>query len=381
MNDAERLKSLLETLHKQAGVDAETYASIERRLKRAQQPPGKDEQGRTKIIFYDAKSYDMTSFEQHNAERFAFKSLDCSLDAHTAELAKGYSVVCIFVNDVCDASVVQSLAEFGVKLIALRCAGYNNVDLAACRRYGIDVVRVPAYSPHAVAEHTVALIMMLNRKLHRAYLRNSTGQFVLEGLVGFDMFGKTVGVVGTGKIGRCLIDILGGFGCRVLAFDKYPDEEIGRLKHVEYTDMLTLEHESDIISLHTPLTPETHYLINDASIANMKDGVMLINTSRGALVDTKALIAGLKSKKIGCAGLDVYEEEADIFFHDISGEILSDDVFARLLTFNNVVITSHQAFLTDEALSNIAETTLTNVEEFVSGKRGDKLTNMVSVDS
>lgn len=377
MNDAERLKALLETLQKQSGLDAETYASIKRKLKRASQPPGLDEQGKTKVVFYDAKSYDMASFERQNSEQFNFKALDCALDSHTAELAKGFSVVCIFVNDCCDESTVKRLAEMGVKLIALRCAGYNNVNLDACQRYGIDVVRVPAYSPHAVAEHTIALIMMLNRKLHRAYIRNSTGQFLLEGLVGFDMFGKTVGVVGTGKIGRCLIDILGGFGCKVLAFDKYPDENVGNLAHVEYTDMLTLERESDIISLHTPLTPETHYLISEESIANMKDGAMIINTSRGALLDTKALIAGLKSGKIGSAGLDVYEEEADIFFHDISGEILSDDVFARLLTFNNVVITSHQAFLTDEALSNIAETTLLNINEFVAGKRGENLTNRV----
>lgn len=341
-------------------------------------PPGEDEQGRLKIALYDAKSYDIHSFEGHNKGRYHLKALDCPLDSHTAELAKGFQVVCVFVNDNCDALTIKTLAERGVKLIALRCAGYNNVDLKACIEHNIDVVRVPAYSPHAVAEHTVALMLMLNRKLHRAYIRNSTGQFLLEGLVGFDMHGKTVGVIGTGKIGRCVIDILLGFGCKVLAFDKYPDQATGLRKHVSYTDMQTLERESDIITLHTPLTPDTQYLIDAESIDAMRKGVMLINTSRGALVDTKALIAGLKSEKIGSAGLDVYEEEADIFFHDISDEILDDDVFARLLTFNNVVITSHQAFLTREALSNIAQTTLSNIDEFCSGKRAKELTNIVT---
>ena len=261
--------------------------------------------------------------------------------------------------------------------MALRCAGFNNVDLAACREHGLSVVRVPEYSPYAVAEHTVGLMLMLNRGLHRAYERNRAGYFVLEGLTGFDMRGKTVGVVGTGRIGRCTVDILLGFGCRVLAFDKYPSEELGRREGVEYVDLERVWAESDIISLHVPLFPETHHLVNPSTIAQMKDGVMLINTSRGGLVDTRALIEGLKTGKIGSAGLDVYEEEAGIFFHDMSDQVLSDDVLARLMTFRNVVVTSHQAFLTHEALGNIADTTLASIAEFENGKRGTDLTHAV----
>ena len=265
----------------------------------------------------------------------------------------------------------------GVQLIALRCAGFNNVDLRACQQQQINVVRVPAYSPYAVAEHTVALILMLNRRLHQAYLRNRAGYFVLDGLTGFDMRGKTVGVIGTGQIGRCLVDILLGFGCRVLAFDKFPNAELTDRPNVQYVDLDQALAESDIISLHVPLFPDTHHLVNTDSIAKMKDGVMLINTSRGGLVDTRALIDGLKSGKIGAAGLDVYEEEAGIFFNDLSVKVLTDDVLARLMTFNNVVVTSHQAFLTHEALANIADTTMMNLEEFAQGKRGAELTNAV----
>jgi D-lactate dehydrogenase len=239
------------------------------------------------------------------------------------------------------------------------------------------VVRVPAYSPYAVAEHTVALMLMLNRRLHQAYQRNRTGYFVLEGLTGFDMRGKTVGVVGTGKIGQCTIDILLGLGCRVLAFDRFPNEEVARRENVQYAPLDELLSKSDIVTLHVPLLPETHHLINASTIKKMKVGVMLINTSRGGLVDTPALIRGLKSGKIGFAGLDVYEEEAGVFFHDITDKVLTDDVLARLMTFNNVVVTSHQAFLTHEALANIAETTFANIREFEEGKRGAELTNAV----
>jgi D-lactate dehydrogenase len=281
------------------------------------------------------------------------------------------------VNDTCDATVVESLASLGVQLIALRCAGFNNVDLKACQQHGLSVTRVPAYSPYAVAEHTVALMMMLNRRLHQAYQRNRAGYFVLDGLTGFDMRGKTVGVVGTGKIGQCTIDILLGFGCRVLAFDKFPSDDLAARDNVDYVALDQLFSNSDIITLHIPLFAETHHLIDTSAIQQMKHGVMLINTSRGGLVDTPALIEGLKSRKIGSAGLDVYEEEAGIFFHDISDKVLTDDVLARLLTFNNVVVTSHQAYLTHEALASIAETTLANIDEFAQGRRGADLTNAV----
>jgi D-lactate dehydrogenase len=242
------------------------------------------------------------------------------------------------------------------------------------------VVRVPAYSPYAVAEHTLALMLMLNRRLHQAYQRNRAGYFVLDGLTGFDMRGKQVGVIGTGKIGQCTIDILLGFGCRILAFDKFPNDALAARPHVQYVDMAHLLGHSDIITLHVPLFPETHHLINPSTIKQMKDGVMLINTSRGELVDTKALIDGLKSGKIGYAGLDVYEEEAGVFFHDLSDQVLSDDVLARLMTFNNVVVTSHQAFLTREALTNIADTTLANIDAFKRGKRGAELPNAVRAE-
>lgn len=241
----------------------------------------------------------------------------------------------------------------------------------------MSVVRVPAYSPHAVAEHTVALMLMLNRHLHQAYLRNRAGAFVLDGLTGFDMYGKTVGVIGTGKIGQCVVQILNGFGCRVLAYDVQENPEVASLPQTEYVGLDALFAQSDIVTLHLPLFEETHHLINSQTIARMKRGVMLINTSRGGLVETVSLIEGLKSGQIGYAGLDVYEEEAGIFFHDISNQVLDDDVLARLMTFNNVVITSHQAFLTREALDNIAETTFANIAEYFAGKRGTELTHHV----
>jgi D-lactate dehydrogenase len=377
MNDQERLSALLDKLRSLEGLDEERFRRLTIELARSPTKWGYDDQGRLKVAFFDAKSYECESFDRSNNGRYAIRYVEALLNEDTARAVDGYKVVCIFVNDTCDAPVVEMLAARGVELITLRCSGFNNVDLKACRQHKISVVRVPAYSPYAVAEHTVALMLTLNRRIHLAYQRNRTGHFVLDGLTGFDMKGKTAGVVGTGQIGRCLIDILLGFGCQVLAFDKFPNPELARREGVQYVEMDRLLHESDIISLHVPLFPETHHLINGAAIEKMKDGVMIVNTSRGGLVDAKALIDGLKSGKIGSAGLDVYEEEAGIFFHDISDKVLTDDVLARLLTFNNVVVTSHQAFLTREALTNIADTTLTNIEEFETGKRGEALTNAV----
>lgn len=375
MNDQERLEDFIDRIQKRSGLEPVRYQRLVSELESVQAEPGFDEQGRFKLAMFDAKGYDMDSFERHNAGRLSIHPIPARLDRETVAAAADFQAICIFVNDQCDAEVVSILASLGVKLIALRCAGFNNVDLESCRNHDISVVRVPAYSPHAVAEHTVALMLMLNRHLHQAYMRNRTGSFVLDGLTGFDMRGKTVGVVGTGKIGQCVVDILLGFGCRILAFDKYPNEELVGRNNVDYVDLDAIWTESDIITLHVPLFEETHHLISAGSIAHMKNGVMLINTSRGGLVDTRALIEGLKSGKIGSAGLDVYEEEAGIFFNDLSHKVLTDDVLARLMTFNNVVVTSHQAFLTREALANIAETTLMNITEFLEGKRGGELTN------
>jgi D-lactate dehydrogenase len=326
---------------------------------------------------FDARSYDIRSFDERNRQRYAIRYVSAPLTEETAAATSGFKAACVFVNDTCDARVVDAIAAHGVELLALRCSGYNNVDLEACQANKIDVVRVPAYSPHAVAEHTVALMLMLNRRLHLAYLRNRSGLFVLDGLTGFDMRGKTIGIVGTGQIGRCVIDILLGFDCRIFAVDKHVDPLLDAKVHVQYVETERMLRESDIISLHVPLFPETHHIIDEAAISKMKPGVMLINTSRGGLVDTRALIAGLKCGQIGAAGLDVYEEEAGVFFRDLSNKVLTDDVLARLLTFNNVVITSHQAFLTREALANIAETTMANLREYQQGKRGAELTNAV----
>jgi D-lactate dehydrogenase len=264
-----------------------------------------------------------------------------------------------------------------VRLVAMRCAGYNNVDLTACAQLGIPVVRVPAYSPHAVAEHTVALMLSLNRKIHRAHSRVRDGNFSLDGLVGFDLYGRTVGVVGAGKIGQCVIEILKGFGCRVLVFDKYESDALKARLLFDYVGLDELFRESDIITLHAPLFPETRHVINHAAIDKMKRGVMIINTSRGALIDTSALLDGLKSGQIGYAGLDVYEEESDFFFEDYSDRVMTDDLLARLTTFNNVLVTSHQAFLTRDALENIAETTLDNIRAFVDNPDLAQLKNRV----
>lgn len=317
-----------------------------------------------KIAFYDTKNYDRQSFDRLNQiYGFKIKYFDYKLNEDTASLSNGYDVVCAFVNDTLNEEVINVLSDNGVKLIAMRCAGYNNVDFKAA--FGkIHVVRVPAYSPYAVAEHALALLMTLNRKTHKAYSRTRDNNFNINGLQGFDLYQKTVGVVGTGKIGRIFAGICQGVGMKVLAYDKFPNDESG----LTYVDLETLYKSSDIISLHCPLLKDTHHLINEGSIAQMKDGVMVINTSRGGLVDTEALIDGLKSKKIGYAGLDVYEEESEYFFEDMSEEILDDDVLARLLTFPNVLVTSHQAFLTAEALENIATTTLESIAKFSKGE-------------
>ena len=316
-----------------------------------------------KIAVFSSKRYDRASLDAANAGRHELHYFEPHLDAETAPLARGHDGVCVFVNDRLDTSVLEALASDGIRLIALRCAGFNNVDIPAAQRLGLAVARVPAYSPHAVAEHTVALILALNRKLHRAYNRVREGNFALDGLLGFDLHGRTAGVVGTGRIGAVAARILAGFGCTVLAFDPFPDEGC-RALGVRYVSLDELLAASDIITLHCPLTRENHHLINAAALAKMKSGAMLINTSRGGLLDTRAVIDALKSGKLGHVGLDVYEEESEIFFEDLSGTILRDDIFTRLLTFPNVIITGHQGFFTREALDNIARTTIDNITQF-----------------
>lgn len=317
-----------------------------------------------KVAVYSTKSYDRTYLEEAG-KRFGheLKFFEPRLNASTSPLARGFGAVCVFVNDQADAAVLKQLADQGVKLVALRCAGFNNVDLKAAAALGIAVVRVPAYSPHAVAEHTLALILALNRNLHRAYNRVREGNFSLEGLVGLDLHGKTVGVIGTGKIGEIFAGIVQSFGCRVLAHDPNPNPRCQKMG-IAYVPLSELFAQADVVSLHCPLMPETRHLIDAKAVAQMKKGVMLINTGRGALIDTRAVIQALKSGKIGCLGLDVYEEEADLFFEDLSGRVIQDDVFTRLLTFPNVIITGHQAFFTQNALRSIAETTLQNIADF-----------------
>ncbi len=322
-----------------------------------------------RIAFFDAKPYDKESFEGINKD-FNYKIIYFKghLSPETAPLTRGFQVVCIFVHDVVNKEVAGILERNEVKLIAIRAAGYNNIDLKALFKK-IPVVRVPAYSPYAVAELAVTLMLTLNRKVHKAYFRTRDNNFTLNGLLGFDMRGKTVGIIGTGKIGKVAIKILNGFGMRVLAYDVFPDKEYLKLGGFKYVGLGALYRESDIISLHCPLTKETYRLINKVSIAKMKTGVMIINTGRGMLIDSKALIEGLKTGKVGFAGLDVYEEESDYFFEDFSNKIITDDVLARLLSFNNVMVTSHQGFFTREALSSIAATTLTNVRDFFEGRK------------
>jgi len=313
-----------------------------------------------RIAFFDAKTYDRPSFDRFGGEQgVEFKYLEAKLNEDTVELAHGFDGVCVFVNDTVNAAVIDRLCELGVKIIALRCAGFNNVDMK--HAFGrIHVVRVPAYSPYAVAEHTMALLLTSIRRIHKAYNRTRDFNFSLSGLTGFDLHGKTVGVVGTGKIGRIFIDICRGFGMKVLAYDRFPAADSG----IDYVSLEELFAQSDIISFHCPLTAETHHMVNAQTIKMMKKGVVLVNTSRGALIDAEALLEGIKERRIGAACLDVYEEESDIFFQDFSGHIVSDDTLARLITMPNVIVTSHQAFLTNEALGNIAETTMNNISSF-----------------
>ena len=310
-----------------------------------------------KVAFFDAKAYDKPSFDRYGSlHDVRFKYLETKLNEDTVDLAKGCEAVCVFVNDTVNAAVIARLYEYGVRLIALRSAGYNNVDIQAA--FGkIHVVHVPAYSPYAVAEHAIALLLTSVRRIHKAYNRTREFNFSLSGLTGFDFHGKTVGVIGTGKIGRIFIDICRGFGMNVIAYDLFPAKDSG----IAYVSLEELLEKSDIISLHCPLTDETRHMIDAEAIVKMKKGVVIVNTSRGALIDAEALLEGIKARKVGAACLDVYEEEADIFFEDRSGHILNDDLLSRLISMPNVIVTSHQAFLTEEALNNIAETTVKNI--------------------
>ena len=313
-----------------------------------------------KFAFFDTKPYDKTAFEKYGEKSgIEFKYFETRLTPDTAGLARGCDGVCVFVNDNINAEVIDILCSSGVKAIALRCAGYNNVDMRYAKNR-IAVFRVPAYSPHAVAEHAMAMLLTSVRKTHRAYIRTRDHNFSLSGLTGIDLYGKTVGIIGTGRIGRVFADICKGFGMNIIAYDKYPSADIG----INYVSLNELFENSHIISLHCPLTEETRHIINAEAIEKLKNGVIIINTSRGALIDTKALVSGLKSRKIGSACLDVYEEESEIFFEDRSENIMDDDTLARLISMPNVLVTSHQAFLTEEALNNIAETTVSNITEF-----------------
>jgi D-lactate dehydrogenase len=331
-----------------------------------------------KVAVFSAKPYDVRFLRERNAAHgHELHFFDARLEADTAPLARGYAAVCAFVNDRLDRETLALLAGGGTRIVAMRCAGFNNVDLRAAADLGIVVARVPAYSPHAVAEHTIAMMLTLNRQIHRAWNRVRENNFSLDGLLGFDLHGCTVGVIGTGQIGRLVARSLRlGFDCRVLASDVRQDEALLSLG-VRYTDVAGIAAESDIITLHCPLTPQTRHVINAQSIAAMKPGVMLVNTSRGALMDTEAVIVGLKSGRIGYLALDVYEQEADLFFEDLSNEIIQDDVFQRLLTFPNVLVTGHQAFFTRQALANIADTTLGNLSDF---EQGRPLANRIGVE-
>ena len=329
-----------------------------------------------RVALFSTKGYDRSFFVEANKDhRHELVYFEPRLTADTASLAAGFEAVCAFVNDQLSQPVLESLAAGGTRLIALRSAGFNHVDLKAARTLGLVVARVPAYSPHAVAEHAVALILALNRKIYRAYNRVREGNFALDGLLGFDLHGKTVGIVGTGKIGLIFARIMAGFGCHVIGFDPYPNKEGEAL--LQYLSLRRLFKQADIVSLHCPLTPETYHLVGEEAVGQMKQGVMLINTGRGALVDTRAVTEGLKTGRIGYLGLDVYEEEEDLFFEDLSDRVIHDDVFSRLLTFPNVVITGHQGFFTEEAVRNIAETTLANVTAFESA---NKVLNEVSAE-
>lgn len=322
-----------------------------------------------KIAFFDTKPYDKPSFDKYGKEYgITFKYFETKLNEDTVDLAQGYDGVCAFVNDTVNAAVIERLSEMGVQVLALRCAGFNNVDMKYA--FGkIHVLHVPAYSPYAVAEHTMALLLTSVRRIHKAYIRSRDFNFSLSGLTGFDLHGKTVGVIGTGRIGRVFIDICRGFGMNVLAYDKFPFDGLDNGDTVRYVELDELFGNSDIISLHCPLTEDTYHIIDEDALNKCKPGVVLLNTSRGALVDAEALLAGIKSRKVGAACLDVYEEESDLFFEDNSEHIMEDDILARLISMPNVIVTSHQAFLTEEALENIAETTVKNIVGFFETKQ------------
>ncbi len=321
-----------------------------------------------KIAVFSARAYDRQFMNAANAmagHQLCF--FDASLERDTCALAAGHEVVCIFVNDTADAFVLEALASGGTRLVALRCTGFNNVDLKAAARLGLKVVRVVSYSPYSVAEHAVALLLTINRKIHRAYNRTRDSNFELDGLMGFDLYGKTVAVIGTGRIGRVFAKIMRGFGCEVLGHDKYPSTEFEALG-ARYADLAEIGAKADILSLHCPLTPETHHIVNAEMLTRLKRGALLINTSRGGLVQTEAVVEALKSGQLGGLALDVYEQEADLFYRDWSSTVVSDDVFERLLSFPNVIVTGHQAFFTREAISTICQTTIDSVSEFASGR-------------
>ncbi|CBJ81499.1 fermentative D-lactate dehydrogenase,NAD-dependent [Xenorhabdus bovienii str. Jollieti] len=323
-----------------------------------------------KLVVYSKKQYDRKHFEMLNQRLgldYHIEFFDFSLSPQTAKNAIGADAICIFVNDDAGREVLEELAAMNIKILALRCAGFNNVDLDAAKELGIQVVRVPAYSPESVAEHAVGLMLCLNRRIHRAYQRTRDANFSLEGLTGFNMYKRTAGIIGTGKIGLATLRILKGFGMRLLAHDPYPNKEVLELG-VKYVDLDTLYAESDVISLHCPMTPENHHLLDETAFNKMKDGVMIINTSRGALIDSIAAINALKQQKIGALGMDVYENERDLFFEDKSNDVIQDDIFRRLSSCHNVLFTGHQAFLTEEALTSISETTLQNIQQLTSGK-------------
>jgi len=331
-------------------------------------------QNKPRIAIFSSKKWVIDSFNEINiGYKYELNFFESRMYEKTIPLAKGYDAICVFVNDIVDARVLQALKENGVKLVALRCAGFNNVDINKASEIGVGVVRVPAYSPYAVAEHTLGLILSLSRKFHKAHARVREGNFALDGLLGFDLHKKTIGVIGTGRIGQVFIDLIKGFSCEILAYDKFPNKEV-EASGVKYVGLGELYAKSDVISLHCPLNHETYHIINDYAIAGMKDSVMIVNTSRGKLIDSAAVINGLKAGKVGYLGLDVYEEEEDLFFEDLSETVIQDDQFVRLQTFPNVLITAHQAFFTKEAINNIAQTTFENINDyFKTGKSGNEV--------
>ncbi|WP_289030697.1 2-hydroxyacid dehydrogenase [uncultured Paraglaciecola sp.] len=317
-----------------------------------------------KIAFYNTKQYDQEYFDKANQKSgHEIHYLSCHLNKETASLVQDAKVVCAFINDTLDADVLTTLKDKGVELIALRSAGFNHVDLPCAKRLNLPVVRVPAYSPYSIAEHAVGLLLCLNRGIHRAFNRTREGDFSISNLMGFDLHNKTIGVIGTGKIGQAFVKIMNGFGCKILAYDPFPSDDCIKLG-ARYVSLEEIYTQANVVSLHCPLTPETHHLINEAALEKMQDGVSIINTSRGKLVDSKAMIHALKKGKVGLIGLDVYEEEETLFFEDLSARGIQDDVLARLTSFPNVIITSHQGFFTHEAMLNIAETTITNINQF-----------------